>query len=222
MSPTGTLGRGSERSGPGNAPAPPGRRGAGTAVVCLVVGSVLALGITGAVLVNDLIQSQDERAAEARLADPGTPGLPIGSPVRASFGAITLAEAFIDNGLSSEDLGGMNHGVSGLVSQGNAAVTVVVTVQNTTQQPVLVQASQFHLLTSKPGRKQGKPLVATTTSREAGLLPGRSAVDVRVTFVTATDGSTLRLTYSDPGRPAPMRFALGTTAQIAAPKDHVH
>ena len=197
-------------------------RGRSSTLLLTVLLVVVAAATVGVVRAVDLVRTRDERSALAGLADPATPGLKIGEPVRTSFGAMTVREATVDNGLSAEELGGMSHGVSSLVAQGHAEVNVLVTLNNTSSRPVLVQASQFRLLTGRGGRTTGSA-AASGTTLQAGLLPGRSVVDARVTVVTATDGSQLWLEYADPGRPAPMRISLGTTDNISKSSDgHEH
>jgi hypothetical protein len=179
--------------------------------------TVLVVAVAGAILDIRLARTRSERAALSALADPATPGLQLGQPIRSSFGALTVDAATVDNGLTSEDLGGMNHGVSGLVAQGYAEITVQVTLNNTTHHPVIVQASQFRMLRQRNAKSRQTSVTASATTLQAGPLPGRSSVDVRVTFVTATDGSRLWLQYADPGRATPALVELGSTAKIAAP-----
>jgi hypothetical protein len=208
---------------PVRTPSAPAASRTSRALLVVVLLSVMVAAVAGAALAANLIQTRNERAAVAALADPTTTGLGIGQSVRTSFGAMTVAEATVDNGLSSEDLGGMNHGVQNLVSSGYAEINVVVTLNNTSHHPVVVQAPQFRLLTGRGDHPTGKPIPASVTTLAAGLLPERSVVDARVTFVTATNGSQLWLEYTAPGMRTPVRVALGTTAKIAKIDDgHKH
>lgn len=191
-------------------------------VLAALVAALLVVGVVGAVLDLRLAGTRKDRAAIATLADPSTPGLRPGQPIRISYGALTVDAASLDNGLTSEDLGGMNHGVSGLVSQGYAEVTVQVTVNNATHHPVILQANQFHML-RQAGTKHRVSIAAAATTLQAGPLPGRASVDTRLTFVTPTDGSRLWLQYTDPGHAQQVLVDLGSTAKITAPVDpHQH
>lgn len=195
----------------------------GRALLVVILLGVGVAAVIGAVVATNLIQTRSERGAIASLADPSTTGLGIAQPIRTSFGAMTVAEATVDNGLSSEDLGGMNHGVSNLVAQGNAEINVVVTMNNTSRRPVVVQAPQFRLLTGSGDEPTGKPIAASVTTLAAGPLPARSVVDARVTFVTPTNGAQMWLEYTDPGTSTPVRVSLGTTSKIATANDgHQH
>jgi hypothetical protein len=177
-----------------------------------------AVGITLAV---SILRPTARGAAGRALADPAAGDLALGQPARTSFGSLLVSAADLNNGLSSEDLGGMSHGVSSLVSTGSAQVNVVVTLTNTSHRPVPVAAGQFRLLTARPGVPPGGPVAAQATTIQAGSLPPGASVDARVTFVTATDGSRLWLQYTDPSG-IPIRAALGRTAEATAPPAHGH
>jgi hypothetical protein len=199
-----------------------GRRWFRRGLLLALVSTLVVAGVVGAVLDLRLAHTRSERAALGALAEPATPGLRPGQPIRTSFGAMTVDAATLDNGLSSEDLGGMTHGVSGLVSEGYAEVTVQVTVNNTTHHAVIVQANQFRML-RQPGASKRVSVAASATTLQAGPLPGRSSVDLRLTFVTPTDGSRLWLQYADPGHPTLALVDLGSTAKITAPvENHQH
>ena len=191
----------------------------------LLVGLVIALlvaGVVGAVLDLRLARTRSERVTIAALADPSTPGLRPGQPIRISFGALTVDAATLDNGLTSEDLGGMNHGVSGLVSQGYAEVTVQLTVNNATHRRVILQANQFRMLRQLGGRPRVSA-AASATTLQAGPLPSRASVSTRLTFVTPTDGSRLWLQYTDPADATQVLVDLGSTKKIAVPVEpHQH
>jgi hypothetical protein len=199
-----------------------GRRRFSKGIWLTLLTALLVAGVVGAVLDLRLAHTRSERAALSTLVDPATPGLRPGQPIRTSFGALTVDAATLDNGLSSEDLGGMNHGVSGLVSQGYAEVTVQVTLNNATHHQIIAQASQFRML-RQAGAKPRVSVAASATTLQAGPLPARSSINMRLTFVTPTDGSRLWLQYADPGRRASVLVDLGSTAKITAPvENHQH
>lgn len=200
---------------------PPGPRGARLATGLALV-AVVGAGVAGARLALPLLQHPGEQAALASLLDPTTPGLTMGQHVRTSFGSLTVGGADINNGLSQEDLGGMNHGVSSLVSSGQAQVTVAVTLTAETS-AVTVGGGQFRLLAGKGEQPTGTPTGAAGTTFPAGELSRRTSVDGRISFVTPTDGSHLWLQYTDPGSHQVTRVALGQSAVIGADTDaHAH
>ena len=138
----------------------------------LLVGLVLGLlvaGVAGAVLDLRLARTRSERnhhRRPCRSVDPRAraPDSRSGS----ALGALTVDAATLDNGLTSEDLGGMNHGVSGLVSQGYAEVTVQLTVNNATHRPVILQANQFRMLRQLGACPRVSPAAASATTPQAG------------------------------------------------------
>ena len=191
-------------------------------LLLLLLGALVATGVTGAVAGVGLVLHRGERAASRALTAPTHPGIAVGDSVRTSYGALTVREAQVDDGLTEEDLGGMTHGVSALVGQGLAQVEVSLTLANTGSRPVEVAAGQFRLVTRLGDAPEGAPVSASTTTLRATALPGRSVVDTRVGFVVPTDGAALWLEYTDPGRSAPFRVALGRTDRIASPPAHEH
>lgn len=195
------------------------RRGARLAAGVALV-AVVGAGVGGARLALPLLEHPGEQATLAALVDPATPGLATGQHIRTSFGSLTVDEAQIFNGLSSEDLGGMSHGVSSLVSSGKAQVTVVVTL-TAEKAAVAVGGGQFALLTGRGDTPTSAPTRVVGTTFPAGQLGRRASVDGRISFVTTTDGSRLWLQYTDPGDHRVTRVALGQAATIGADK-HAH
>ena len=113
------------------APTPDRRAVARSALLVLLLLGLVATAAVGLRTGLGLISHRSEHAAELALAAPTRTDLGLGQPVRTSFGAVTAVGAEINNGLSNADLGGMTHGVSGVVSAGRAQVEVIVTLANT-------------------------------------------------------------------------------------------
>jgi hypothetical protein len=185
--------------------------------------AVVLVALVGVRLAAPILQHPGSARAQVVLEQPGATDIGLGQGVRTSFGSLTAAEALVDNGLSSEDLGGMSHGISNLVSTGFAQVNTLVTLTNTSKHPVGIEAKQFLLLKGRNGVPTGKGIKATGTTLHAGeLLPG-SSVDARVTFITPTDGSALWLQFTDPAGGHRIRISLGQTNVVTAPKaGHQH
>ena len=204
------------------APTPDRRAVARSALLVLLLLGLVGTAVVGLRTGLRLISNRSEHAAELALAAPTRTDLGLGQPVRTSFGAVTAVAAEINNGLSNADLGGMSHGVSGVVSTGRAQVEVIVTLANTGTRPVVVAADQFRLVTRKGTDAPGVPLKPSGTTLLAGPLPAGASVDTRVAFVVPTDGASMQLQFADPGLRAPVRIALGRTDRIATPKGHEH
>ncbi len=194
----------------------------GSALLLVAIMALALLAVGGAWMAADIVRNQGT-AGIAPLADPAAQDLGLGQAIRTSFGSLMAAEALINNGLSSEDMGGMSHGVSGFVGTGSAQVNVVVTLHNTGNRAVGIDATQFTLLVgSKGGVPAGKPIKASGTTLQAGGLAGRASVDARVTFVAPTNGARLWLQFTDPhGGARPIRIELGRTG-VAKPAAKAH
>jgi hypothetical protein len=192
-----------------------------SALALLAVLAVVLVALTGASMAVGVLRHPGAAAA-LPLADPTSPDLGLGQTVRTSFGSLTATEALVNNGLSSEDLGGMSHGVSNLVSTGSSEVNIVVALHNTGNRAIGVDATQFRLLVGSTGTPAAKSIKATGTTLQAGRLPAGSTVEARVTFVTPSDGSKFWLQFSDPHGGAPIRIGLGRTNAVKAPATTGH
>ncbi len=190
---------------------------AGSALLVVAMFALVTVMVAGISLAVPLLRHTGRTATSITLANPASTSLTLGQPIRTSFGSLTASEALLNNGLSSEDLGGMSHGVSNLVGTGSVEVDVVVSLTNTSKRAVGFDAGQFKLLVGPGTAPVGKPIKATNTTLQAGLLAPGTSVDARVTFVTATNGSALWLQYADPAGGGLTRIGLGRTNVVKAP-----
>ncbi len=187
---------------------------------CLLV--VLLAALVGLRLALPMLLHPGEQAALDALLAPGSAGIGVGTPVRTSFGSLTVGEVVINDGLSPADLGGMTHGVSSMVGAGSAQVNVVVTLWNHDASPAALTASQFSLVREGAAGPAGAPLPAVGTTLPRTPVPSGASLDTRLTFVTPSDGSGLSLQFADGDRPV-LRVPLGSTDRVAAPVDgHAH
>ena len=190
-------------------------------LVLLGAAAAVAAAVFGLLVAAPLVLHPGEQAELASLAAPDSAGLGVGTPIRASFGSITVTEAAINNGVSNADLGGMSHGVSGLVGSGKADVTAVISLWNHGSSPVTVSPDQFRLRTSSAaGRTSTVTMVNGTLPHHA--IPAGARMEARLTFVTETNGSRLTLEFTDRGRPSTVSVPLGTTGRIAPSHDDGH
>jgi hypothetical protein len=204
---------------PVGAPAPR----VGRAVATLVLVVVAAAAGAGLRVAVPLLEHDGQPAQQPAPADPASPGLAVGQAVRTSYGSLTVTAAQLDNGLTSEELGGMSHGVSGLVSSGRAEVAVTLTLTNDRGAPLALSPGQFTLVTGKGSTPTSAPVaVAGGTLQVDGSVPAHAGVDARLAFVTATDGSRLWLRYTDPGSAQVVRVPLGRAATIAGAPTGAH
>ena len=218
---TSTIARRVGHAGARRDPAPsaaPAR--VGRAVAMLVAVGIVGAAGAGLAVAVPLLQHPGEQAARAALVDPASGSLTIGQHVRTGFGSVTVTEATINNGLNADELGGMSHGVSSLVGSGKAQVDVVVNLSNDSSAVLHVSATQFALVTGRGDVPTGAPVPATGTTLTTGSVPTHAAVDARVSFVTATDGSRLWVLFTDPSTGQVLQVPLGRAATVAAEHPH--
>jgi hypothetical protein len=142
----------------------------------------------------------------------------MGQPVTTSFGSLTILGIATVGGLTSQELGGVTHGIQNLVLSDKAQVEVSAVLVNTGSSPVRVEPSQFRLLVDGTP----DPVVATgSTMQVVSLRPGAS-VEAGVTFVVPQAGAAMTVSYQDPGTAALIRVPVGVLGQAPAVPDDGH
>ncbi|MBA2558602.1 MAG: hypothetical protein H0V07_01715 [Propionibacteriales bacterium] len=162
----------------------PARPNASRLAVTLIV-AVTLLAAAGLVL-----------AAKLALT-PATPTDPSRSlpTLQTSFGAVDVLDIHRLGGPTSQQLGGMAHGVPGLVSAGQAFVQLQVRISaDPTGQGGTYAFDQFAVQAA--GAKAVAPM---STSFPAGNVSPGMAVQGSIGFVVPVDTAGLTLLYQDPG-----------------------
>jgi hypothetical protein len=156
------------------------------AVVALVA-AVAALALAGAWV-----------AITAFTAGHDDAGLPpaafVGQRIATSYGSVTVEHVEDIGGLTSEDLGGVTHGIQNLVLSDSAQVEVSVLFANESGSSVQVSPAQFRLIvegTAAPVEPTG------STIRPLQLQSGAS-LEAGITFVVPQTGAQLSVAYTDP------------------------
>ena len=116
-------------------------------------------------------------------------------------------------GLNDRDLGGMSHGVQGLVSTGSALVQVDLTVLGG-DSTAAYNTGRLEIAT---GGKSGVRPVGGTLGR--GTVGAHGKVDGTLSFVLPRDGARLRLRVRNDSRSIPL---IRIARETAAPSDHSH
>jgi hypothetical protein len=159
------------------------------------------------------------------LASPSTHGdhsghLAVGDQATTAFGSMTVENIHILDGLTAEDLGGMTHGIQGLVPADLAQVEIAVRLQNTGADTVKVDPAQFELAVV------GSPAAVTTTSVAVRpvSLPAGAGMDMSLTFVVPRAGGEMNLHYTDPVTSNQIDIPVGRVDQAPAGEggSHVH
>ncbi len=137
-----------------------------SAALAVFIAAVTALALAGGVLAIQAFASGDEDAHHEGAAT-------IGEPIKTSFGSITIARVEALGGLTSQELGGMTHGIQNVVLSDGAQVEVSILLANRSDRTVPVTPSQFYLTVEGAAEPAGpsvssiKPLALKAGSRPA-------------------------------------------------------
>ena len=176
-----------------------------------VVAVVVMLAIVGALLGAQALDAGRTQRTEAVFA--------VGDQVQTSFGFLTVGQVEDLNGLTSQDLNGVTHGIQNLVLDDEAQIQVWVVLMNRQNHPVNYTPAQFRLFTDK----RSEPIMLTGATIQPGRLKPNMTIEAALSFVIPRNGSDLKLEFSDPGRDEPIVISLGQVDQHTAdPNQHGH
>ena len=142
----------------------------------------------------------------------------VGVPVVTTFGTVTVETFETLPGLTSQDLGGVTHGIQNLVLSGSAQVSVAISVVNGSNQPVDIAPDQFRMRVA--GATEPIQLTGATI-HPLRLKPGAS-VEATLTFVVPRTGNGFSLDFADPGTDRLLTLADGTVDQAPADAENGH
>jgi hypothetical protein len=146
----------------------------------LVIAAIAILALNGVDLVYRSLAGGPAPAAAGSRAETG-------------FGWVEISGVETLGGLSAQDLGGMTHGISGLVPAAEATIQVAVVIGNTSDQRVRIDPAAFGL--SVDG---GDPIPAAGgTLTSMALRPG-ATVEARLSFVVPRSATSATLRFADP------------------------
>jgi hypothetical protein len=184
-------------------------RGTRQARFLLLFGFVLALAGTGFYLAGRTLG--DAARARADRLDPKT-------QLRTSFGAITVQSVETMGGLTSEELGGMTHGIQSLVTQDKAQIEVALTLTNRLDHEVAYTPATFAIIAG-PG---GTPIEPDNSTLPAGQIRPNASIETTLSFVVPRDGSQFWIEFREPGEPASALVSLGQVDQVQQGEQNVH
>lgn len=196
--------RAARRPKPERGAQPEGR--ALSATLRALLAAVVGLAAMGAFLAAQVV------VPAARLEHPaGPPADPfaVGQSLHTSFGAIAVEHVDKLAGPTARDLGGMTHGIQGLVAPDQVQVQVSVRLTDRLDRAVDYAPSQFRLIVDQGDT----PIPASGSTTQAGMLQPGWSIETTLSFVAPRDGSQLWLEYRDPGHDAPLVVDLGRTDQ---------
>lgn len=169
------------------------------AFVYAVVAVIAALAIAGSMIAFKILTSEAPAGIQGHQGAHG-----IGHAVETSFGVVAVQHAEKLGGLTSQALGGMTHGINGLVTSEKMQVQVSTTITNLSDETVDYSPAQFTLRNDK-----GKKVGAFGSSIGPGTLQPDAAVDARITFVVPRKDASFELLFSDPEKSEPIVIDLG-------------
>jgi hypothetical protein len=169
----------------------PGRLAARASLVA-VVSVAVAVAAYGAWLIPGTLGT--ERTQSATLGPLQHKAIfAIGDRVPVSFGALSVIEARVTSGLTNQQIGGMPHGVSGLIDARSGQLQVSLAATNSTYAAAHWSAADFRLEAARSGREFAP---VGGTSESGSLAPGAS-LDLVLNFVVPRNGDHVTLRVRD-------------------------
>jgi hypothetical protein len=174
-----------------------------------LVAVTAALAVAGLVVSVNTLSSPTADVSH----EPGPPNVgeaqrfAAGQLIATSFGSLIVYPIERLPGLTSEQLGGVTHGVQNLVGADSAQIEVAIALTNNTGTAVSYAPRQFLLRTGAGG--PGVP--PTTSSIRVGQLQSGASVTANLSFVVPQDGSRYWIEFTEPGRAQAIVVDLGNT-----------
>lgn len=144
--------------------------------------------------------------------------------ITTSFGWLTVGQVDKLDGLTSQDLAGVTHGIQNLVLSDKVQIQVTVQLVNRTDRPMSYTPEQFGLTSVEADNGSG-PVSGTL---QTGSLPAHATLDAVLDFVTPRTNQPLWLEYHDPVSAQRTLIAIGPadlnagSTPIVIPEEHTH
>jgi hypothetical protein len=168
------------------------RRFAARATLIAVVATTVAIAAYGAALIPGTFGT--ERTQQVPLGVlKHKPVFAIGETAPVSFGALQVTAARVANGLTSQQLAGVTHGISGLIDARSSQLQVSIAMTNSKYVDAHWTAADFRLEAARSGREFA-PVGGT---KEGGTLAPGSSLDVALNFVVPRNGDHFTLRVRD-------------------------
>jgi hypothetical protein len=168
------------------------RRFAARASLVAVVSVAVAVATYGAWLIPGMLGS--ERPQPASLGPLQHKAIfAIGDRAPLSFGALSVLDARVTSGLTNQQIGGMTHGVSGLIDARSGQLQVSMAMTNSRYAAARWSAADFRLEAARSGREFAP---VGGTSESGSLAPGAS-LDLVLNFVVPRNGDHFTLRVRD-------------------------
>jgi hypothetical protein len=171
------------------------RRFAARASLFAIVGVAVALAASGAALIPGTLGADRAQPAPAGTVTHKAI-VKIGERAAMSFGALSVVDARVAAGLTNQQLGGVTHGISGLIDARSSQLEVSLVLTNSRYVPAPWTAEDFRLEAARSGREFA-PVGGTD---ESGTLAPGSSLDLSMNFVVPRNGDHFTLRVRDGNR----------------------
>lgn len=165
---------------------------AARATLFAIVAVVLAIAAYGASLIPGTFGA--ERTQPVSAGAPAHKAIfAIGDRAPVSFGALSVLGARVAPGLTNQQLGGVTHGISGLIDARSSQLQVSISLTNAKYAAANWTAADFRLEAARSGREFA-PVGGTD---ESGKLPPGSSLDLVLNYVVPRNGDHFTLRVRD-------------------------
>lgn len=171
------------------------RRAAARASLVVIVAAAVALAAYGASLIPQTLGAERAQPASAG-ALTHKAIFAIGDAARTSFGALRVVDAHVAPGLTNQQLGGVTHGISGLIDARSSQLQVSIAMTNSTYTAAAWTAADFRVLSARTGRE----FAAVGGTDETGMLAPGSSLDLSLNYVVPRNGDHYILRVRDDDR----------------------
>jgi hypothetical protein len=194
------------------------RRFAARTTLIAIVAVAAALAAYGASLVPGTLGTAQTKPSSLGALKHKTI-FAIGDAAPMSFGALQVTDARVAPGLTNQQLGGVTHGVSGLIDARSSQLQVSVALTNSRYSDERWTAADFRLEAARSGREFA-PVGGTS---ESGRLAPGSNLDLVLNYVVPRNGDHFTLSVRDGNRFVRVHLIqVGKAPPGTKGFDHVH
>jgi hypothetical protein len=168
------------------------RRFAARAIVLLMVAAAVAVAAYGASLIPGALGTQQSQPTALRTLRH-KPVFAILEAAPMSFGSLQVVDARVAPGLTNQQLGGMSHGISGLIGAKTAQLQVSMELTNSTYAPAPWSAADYRV----EGARTGREFAAVGGTKESGELAPGASLDLVLNYVVPRNGDHFTLSVRD-------------------------
>jgi len=171
------------------------RRLAARASLVAIVAVAVALAAFGAALIPGTLGADRAKPAPAGVLTHKAV-FKIGDRAPMSYGAMSVLDARVAAGLTNQQLGGVTHGISGLIDARSSQLELSIALTNSTYAGAQWTAEDFRLEAARSGREFA-PVGGTD---ESGTLAPGASIDLSMNFVAPRNGDHFTLRVRDGNR----------------------